>query len=258
MNEVRAIVALVGFFLFFGLGFVFPYRKNPKSVFARGINNILLTLFNSSLIHFVAGAFLFELSLQAQSNQWGLFAYTSFLIPVDIVLGLVIQDFVIYWQHRLFHLVPLFWRLHRVHHADTLFDTTTALRFHTLEIFLSLCLKALVVIVFGLPPVSVIGFEIILNFSAMFNHGNFSLGRIDRFIRYFLVTPDMHRVHHTTVNSEMNSNFGFCLSIWDRIFKSYRRDPDDIKTKDLGLKDFRSHRDQHIDQLLIQPFLSKN
>ena len=258
MGELRAIISASGFLLFFLLGVIFPFRKNPDGWLSRVLNNVVLTVFNSTIVYWIGAGFLFELALQAQSNQWGLFAQTQLLIPVEIVLGLAIQDFVIYWQHRLFHAIPIFWRFHRVHHTDTHFDTSTSLRFHTFEIFLSLGVKALAVITFGLPPLSVIGFEIILNFSAMFNHGNFSLGKFDKWLRLLVVTPDMHRVHHTSVLKEINSNYGFCLSIWDRIFSSHLNSCEGIKTKNLGLDSFRSARDQRVDQLIMQPFVSKS
>ena len=143
-----------------------------------------------------------------------------------VLLALLWLDFVIYWQHRLFHRLPWLWRLHRVHHTDRMLDASSALRFHPLEILVSLVIKLLAIAVLGAPPIAVLLFEIGLNAMAMFNHANLRLPlRLDAMLRRALVTPDMHRVHHSVFASETHSNFGFNLSVWDRVFGSYRAQP---------------------------------
>jgi sterol desaturase/sphingolipid hydroxylase (fatty acid hydroxylase superfamily) len=163
---------------------------------------------------------------------------------------------VIYWQHVLFHKVPVLWRLHRVHHADLEFDVTTALRFHPLEIILSMVIKFVIIALLGASAVAVLIFEVLLNAVAMFNHSNVKIPDwLDRVLRLVTVTPDMHRVHHSIHLQETNSNFGFNLPWWDWIFGTYRRQPRDGHTAmTIGLTDFRVRRELWIDRLLLQPF----
>ena len=173
-----------------------------------------------------------------------------------VIVAVVVLDGAIYWQHRLLHWLPWLWPLHRVHHADTDFDATTALRFHPLEILLSMVFKFALIAALGAPPLAVLLFEILLNASALFNHANLKLpGWLDKALRVVIVTPDMHRVHHSSLHDETNSNFGFCLSLWDRCFGSYRasaREPQDTMT--IGLDSFREPAEARLDALLSQPF----
>ncbi len=173
-----------------------------------------------------------------------------------ICLSVLILDFAIYLQHIMFHAVPALWRLHRVHHADLDFDVTTGTRFHPLEILLSIGFKLAVVAALGPPILAVLIFEILLNVTSMFNHGNIRIPPIlDTVLRWFLVTPDMHRVHHSIVPREANSNFGFSLPWWDRLLGTYRTQPlDDHDVMAIGIDQFRSHRELWPDRMLMQPF----
>ncbi len=162
-----------------------------------------------------------------QIQHIGLFHLTSMPYGLSIVLAIVILDLAIYWQHVFFHKIPLFWRFHRVHHVDLDFDVSTGLRFHPVEIILSMLIKFAVIIIFGLPAMGVLAFQIILNATSLFNHTNawMPLG-LDKWVRRFVVTPDMHRVHHSIEWRELNSNFGFNFPWWDRMFKTYRPQPE--------------------------------
>jgi sterol desaturase/sphingolipid hydroxylase (fatty acid hydroxylase superfamily) len=171
----------------------------------------------------------------------------------------VVLDLVIYLQHVLFHAVPALWRLHRMHHADLDFDVTTGLRFHPIEIVLSMGIKLAVVAVLGPPAAAVLVFEVILNGTAMFNHSNIRIPLgLDRILRWVVVTPDMHRVHHSVVPQETNSNFGFNLPWWDRLFGTYRAQPaEGHDGMTIGIELFRARRDLWLDRMLIQPLLGK-
>jgi sterol desaturase/sphingolipid hydroxylase (fatty acid hydroxylase superfamily) len=157
-----------------------------------------------------------------------------------------------------FHKIPILWRVHRVHHTDPEVDVTTGFRFHPIEIILSLLLKMLVVILLGAPVMAVLVFELVLNLVAMFNHGNISLPvSLDRILRLILVTPDMHRVHHSTEKIETNSNYGFCLPVWDRIFRTYQDQPAlGHMQMQIGLKEFRAEESISLWNLLVQPFIN--
>ena len=167
-------------------------------------------------------------ALLAEQRGWGLFNLTALPAWVEVAIAVVVLDFTIWLQHVIAHRVPLLWRVHRMHHADTEFDVTTGLRFHPIEIGLSMLWKVAWVLALGAPAVAVIIFEIILNGLAMFNHANFALPVwLDRLLRPVIVTPDMHRVHHSVHSSEHHANFGFNLSIWDRLFGTYVAQPRD-------------------------------
>ena len=167
-------------------------------------------------------------AIDAAAQGWGLFNMIALPIWVEVVAAMVILDLAIWAQHLVFHKVPVLWRLHRVHHADRDFDVTTALRFHPVEIAASMIIKIGMVYLLGAPALGVVLFEVILNGSAMFNHANMRLPLgLDRWLRLVLVTPDMHRVHHSVHRDETDSNYGFCLSVWDRMFKTYTDQPRD-------------------------------
>ena len=179
---------------------------------------------------------------------------------VQVLLSVVLLDLVVYWQHRLFHVVPLLWRLHRVHHTDRALDVSSALRFHTLEIVLSMLIKMVAVVLLGAPVVAVIVFEIILNALAMFNHANMRLPlKLDKILRKVIVTPDMHRTHHSVLIKESNTNFGFNLSVWDVLFKSYTAEPEKGCEKiELGIVPFeKSSETKSFLWLLMLPFRNK-
>jgi sterol desaturase/sphingolipid hydroxylase (fatty acid hydroxylase superfamily) len=174
----------------------------------------------------------------AAKQHMGLFNYLPFAGSGALVASLLLLDLTIYLQHRLFHALPWLWRIHRVHHADPEVDVSTALRFHPIESVLSMLLKTGVVVSFGLPPLGVLIFEIALNAAAMFNHANASLPpRWERWIRFAIVTPDMHRIHHSRHIAEANRNFGFCVPWWDRVFGSYRAPGRTSFASSVGLPD---------------------
>ena len=193
----------------------------------------------------------------AEANGWGLFRWLHVPLWLALIASLLLLDLAIYTQHVVFHKIPALWRLHRMHHTDLDFDVTTALRFHPLEIVLSMLIKLALVVLLGAPPVAVMLFEIILNATAMFNHGNVGLpDGLDRRLRWVLVTPDMHRVHHSIRVEETDSNFGFNLPWWDRLFGTYREQPQDGHSgMTIGLEYFRDWRATRLYGLLLQPFL---
>src|SRR4030042_5141418 len=192
----------------------------------------------------------------AQHRGWGLLNNLSFPSGLEIVIGVVVLDFVIYLQHAMFHFIPLFWRLHRVHHTDLDFDVTTGFRFPPIEILISMGIKMVTVVLLGPPPLAVIVFEVLLNATSMFNHGNVQLpGSMDRVLRLLVVTPEMHRVHHSVVIKEYNSNFGFNLPWWDRLLGTYRAQPEAGHLgMVIGNSLFRDTKYLTLAYLLFQPF----
>jgi sterol desaturase/sphingolipid hydroxylase (fatty acid hydroxylase superfamily) len=202
-----------------------------------------------------------DAALFAQQQHWGLIPsitnlYPSLSATFTITICIILLDAAIYLQHRLFHQIPLLWRLHRMHHSDLDIDVSAAIRFHPIEIILSMWIKIAVVIALGAPVVAVILFELLLNLTAMFSHSNIKLSvKFDRYLRYLFVTPDMHRVHHSINSSETNRNFGFCLPWWDRIFASYQDQPKmGHLNMQIGLPYFRQQQECQIQRMLTQPF----
>lgn len=192
----------------------------------------------------------------AEAGGWGLLPALGLPSWAMMVLAVVALDLVIYFQHVLFHAVPTLWRLHRMHHADLEFDVTTGARFHPFEILLSMLIKLGAVAALGAPVVAVLVFEVVLNATSMFNHGNVRLPRaIDRVLRWVVVTPDMHRVHHSVLPAETNSNFGFNLPWWDRLFGTYRAQPQAGHAgMTIGIEQFRDPAELRLDRMLLQPF----
>ena len=192
----------------------------------------------------------------AEARGWGLFNSIAWSAWLELLLALLVLDLSIYLQHRLFHHVPVLWRLHRMHHADLDVDVTTGARFHPVEILVSLGIKFAVVAGLGAPALTVLLFEILLNGTSMFNHSNVRMPeKVERAMRWLVVTPDMHRVHHSILRRETDSNFGFNFPWWDRIFSTYRPQPEaghDGMT--LGLDRFRDPRELRLDRMLPQPF----
>ena len=231
-----------------------PRRKTQKRKI-RWPSNLGIVVLNTLLLLLapitVVGAALFSIF-----NRFGLFLWLELPLWPSIILSLLLLDLAIYWQHRLFHIIPQIWSIHRMHHTDTEFDVTTALRFHPIEIIISIAFKAVVIILLGAPLLAVIAFEIILNGTAMFNHGNIKLpAAVDRVLRWFIVTPDMHRVHHAIHSDEYNTNYGFNLSVWDRLFSSYTAQPKDgHREMQIGQHEYREQSEARLDKLLTQPF----
>ena len=195
------------------------------------------------------------LALVLEVQGLGLFNALAVSPWVAVTLGVVLLDLAIYFQHVLFHAVPVFWRLHRMHHADLEFDVTTGVRFHPLETLLSMGIKFGVIAALGTPAVAVLVFEVLLNATSMFNHGNVRMPTtLDRLLRWIVVTPDMHRVHHSIRSAEANTNFGFNLPWWDRMFGTYRDQPADGHAgMTIGIEQFRDPVELRLDRMLLQP-----
>lgn len=232
-----------------------PRRQRELSRLLRWSNNLGLVLIDRVLLHLSVPVLAVGFALLAEEHGWGLL--NSFDVPFALALpvSLLALDLAIYLQHVLFHAVPALWRLHRVHHADLEFDVTTGLRFHPIEILLSMGIKFAVVAVLGPPAIAVLVFEVLLNATSMFNHSNVRIPlRLDRILRWIVVTPDMHRVHHSIHPNETNSNFGFNLPWWDRLLGTYRAQPrDGHEGMTIGIEQFRTPRELWLDRLLIQP-----
>ena len=205
-----------------------PRRRLSQPKAQRWFNNLGLVALNTALLRLVFPLAAAGMAATAELNGWGLFNRIESPGWLALLVSVVILDGVIYLQHVMFHAVPLFWRLHRVHHADLDFDVTTGARFHPVEILLSMLIKFAVIILLGPPIAAVVIFEVLLNATAMFNHSNVHLpAGLDAVLRWVIVTPDMHRVHHSHLGYEANSNFGFNLSVWDRLFGTYRSQPEE-------------------------------
>jgi sterol desaturase/sphingolipid hydroxylase (fatty acid hydroxylase superfamily) len=233
-----------------------PRRLVLKSKKKRWISNLGMQIIDVVVLRLIFSLFPVGVAVICAQRGWGLLNYCQITPPLAIISGVLALDFVIYFQHRMFHFVPLFWRVHMVHHTDQDIDVTTALRFHPLEIILSLLIKFAAVAAIGAPPLSVLIFEIMLNGAAMFNHGNLRIPLFfDRIIRLVLVTPDMHRVHHSVIVSETNSNYGFSFSWWDRIFGTYKAQPQHGHDKmKIGLDGYHDDRSLKLSALLTMPF----
>ena len=250
-NIIRLSVFLGLLILFSSLEFLIPRRVMPGSKPKRVAANLSLVVIDSIAVKFflpmTAGVFAVYVADQE-------IALLGFQAPV--LIAIVLLDLIIYWQHRIFHVVPAFWRLHKVHHSDNAIDTSTALRFHPVEIVLSMLIKFAAILLFGIPVMAIVIFEILLNATALFNHSNIRVP-FDNILRLFIVTPDMHRVHHSVIPGETNSNYGFNVPWWDRIFGSYVAQPeqghDGMK---IGLNQYESGETSLL-KLLWMPFKAK-
>jgi sterol desaturase/sphingolipid hydroxylase (fatty acid hydroxylase superfamily) len=234
-----------------------PRRVLTQSKSARWMNNIALVIVNTVVVRIVFPTAAIGVAAYATEQQWGLFNQTNSPAWLAVIVSVVLLDGLIYMQHVMFHAVPAFWRLHRVHHADMDFDVTTGTRFHPIEIVLSMLIKFAAILLLGAPLAAVVIFEVLLNATSMFNHSNVRLPLgLDQLLRIFIVTPDMHRVHHSHYAHETNSNFGFSLSLWDRLFGTYRAQPDDgHENMVIGIDTFRDSRQCiPLYRLLLMPF----
>ena len=234
-----------------------PRRALTVSKVMRWGNNISLVVFNTVLLRLLFPAAAVGMAAFAAERGWGLLNYVELPFWVATLVAVVALDFVIWLQHVMVHAIPVLWRLHRVHHADPDYDVTTGARFHPIEIILSMLIKFATIAVLGPPVVAVILFEVLLNATAMFNHGNVRLPEaVDRVLRLFVVTPDMHRVHHSVEDDETNSNFGFSLPWWDRLFGTYRAQPrGGHEGMIIGIHSYREPRDvSWLSGLLVLPW----
>jgi len=237
-----------------------PRRPLTQSKTTRWFNNITLVVLNTALLRIVFPTAAVGMADHAALLQWGLFNQVTVPAAVAILASIIILDAAIYLQHVMFHAVPVLWRLHRVHHADLDFDVTTGARFHPVEILLSMLIKFAVIILLGPPLVAVVLFEVLLNAMAMFNHSNVRMPpALDAVLRLLVVTPDMHRVHHSQRDDEANSNFGFNLSLWDRLSGTYRAQPRDGHAgMVIGIDSFRDTAHcVRLPGMLLLPFTGK-
>ena len=239
--------------------FAAPRRRLTVSKVGRWFNNLGIIFIDSLLVKLLFPVAAMGVAAAAHKNGWGLFNYLMIPDGFSVLMSVLVLDLIIYLQHLMFHAVPVLWRLHMVHHADLDIDVTTGLRFHPIEIIVSMLIKMAAISALGPPVLAVLIFEIALNGTAMFNHGNIRLPeKIDRYLRLLVVTPDMHRVHHSVTIRETNSNFGFNFPWWDRLFGTYRAQPVAGHTgMTIGLSQFRKVKQVTLPQLLLLPFTGK-
>jgi sterol desaturase/sphingolipid hydroxylase (fatty acid hydroxylase superfamily) len=233
-----------------------PRRGQRLGRATRWPSNLGVVALDTLLVRLLFPTTAIGLALVCEARGWGLLQIAAWPAWVTIPLSVIALDLAIYLQHVLFHAVPALWRLHRMHHADQEIDVTTGVRFHPIEILLSMGIKLGVVAALGTPAVSVFIFEALLNATSMFNHSNVRMPLwLDRMLRWIVVTPDMHRVHHSIIVRETNSNFGFNLPWWDRLFGTYRDQPSaGHHAMTIGIRQFREPGEQRLDRMLTQPF----
>jgi sterol desaturase/sphingolipid hydroxylase (fatty acid hydroxylase superfamily) len=233
-----------------------PRRDRSFSRRARWPANLVIASINEIAVRILLPSTAIGAALAAERRASGLLYRIPLPGAIAVVIAVIALDLAIYLQHRVFHAVPLLWRIHRMHHADLDFDVSTGLRFHPLEIMISMLIKIGVVLAIGASAMAVVAFEVLLNATSMFNHTNLEISEAtDRWLRWILVTPDMHRVHHSIVRAETNSNFGFNLPWWDHLMQTYRAQPGAGHLgMTLGIDQFRSSEELNLRPLLTQPF----
>jgi sterol desaturase/sphingolipid hydroxylase (fatty acid hydroxylase superfamily) len=259
--ENESIIRLVFFFGMFILVAVWevvsPRRALSTSKPVRWLSNMGVVFIDTMLLRLLFSVLAIDIAIMAEKNGWGLFNNMDLSGWLSVLLGILALDLIIYLQHVMFHVVPALWRLHMMHHADLDIDVTTGLRFHPVEIMLSMGIKMASVAALGASPLAVLAFEVTLNATAMFNHGNIRLPlQIDKMLRLLVVTPDMHRVHHSVIIRETNSNFGFNFPWWDRLMGTYRAQPAaDHEGMTIGLSQFRDVKRNTLPWMLVLPFI---
>ena len=249
--------AALGIFLALALWEILSPRR-PLAIgrARRWPGNLGILVLDALLVRLLIPAAAVGMAVIAAQRGWGLLNITPWPSVLEGLIGFLALDLAIYAQHVAFHKVPILWRLHRMHHADLDIDVSTGLRFHPLEIILSMLIKMAVVVLIGVPAVAVVAFEVALNATSMFNHSNAAMPMwLDRIVRLIVVTPDMHRVHHSIKRYETDSNFGFNLPWWDRLFGTYRAQPEaGHEEMTIGLPIFRDPQELRLDRLITQPF----
>lgn len=260
-------VRLAAFLIIFTTMAIFelvsPRLERPEFIGAlkskRWFVNLSMVVLSSVLLRIVFPAAAVGVAVLAEQKGWGLFNMLDIPPVIAFIAAFIILDFIIWLEHVVSHHIPILWRIHRMHHVDTGFDVTTALRFHPLEIVLSMVWKGIIVVLIGAPVLAVLVFEIVLNGAAMFNHSNVKLpSKVDALLRKVIVTPDMHRIHHSVVQKETDSNFGFNFSFWDHIFKTYTAEPKAGQNNmSLGLQEYREPNTANLVWLLALPFKRK-
>ncbi len=253
---IRLGVALGVFFLMIGWEYVSPKRKPSLARSQRWPVNLGLALLNMAVMRVTVGGIAYLSAVAASEQHQGLLNQVTMPEWLSILLTLLLLDLAIYCQHIIAHKWPLLWRLHQVHHTDLEFDATTAVRFHPLEIMLSMFYKVICIYIMGANALAVVAFEVILNAAATFNHSNINIPDIiEQKLRWLLITPDLHRIHHSTLPIETDSNYGFSISVWDRLFKTYTPKAKQPQTEmAIGLSEFRQPEELSFGQLLLLPF----
>lgn len=244
--------------------FLLPRRKDfaarsLKQKLTRWTGNLGILFLNNITIRLLFPMAMTSFAIMVQLREWGLLNSFSLPFELRVILAVVLLDLAIYIQHVIFHNIPLLWSFHRVHHTDTGFDVTTGIRFHPVEILISVVIKLGIIILIGPPALAVLIFEILLNATAMFNHSNIyiPLG-LDKIMRWIVVTPDMHRIHHSSIPKETNSNYGFNIPWWDRIFGTYVAQPEKgHQGMEIGLDVFRKSKYLQLHWLLLLPFINE-
>jgi sterol desaturase/sphingolipid hydroxylase (fatty acid hydroxylase superfamily) len=236
-----------------------PRRRQTVGRLWRWPNNLGVVVIDTVVVRLLFPTAAVGVALVAEARGWGALNILPLPSWLKVILTVVLLDLTIYGQHVMFHAVPVLWRLHRMHHADLEFDVTTGVRFHPVEIMLSMLIKFAAIVLLGAPAVGVLVFEVLLNATSMFNHGNVRLpARGDRVLRWLVVTPEMHRVHHSVERRETDSNFGFNLPWWDRLFGTYRAEPEaGHERMAIGLPQFRDPAELRLDRMLLQPLRDK-
>jgi sterol desaturase/sphingolipid hydroxylase (fatty acid hydroxylase superfamily) len=237
---------------------VTPHRQLLISKRLRWFSNLSLVVLNTLILRAIFPLAAVGASAIASSKGWGLFNVIAIPQWQSVLLSVIALDLIIYFQHVIFHTLPMLWQLHKVHHCDRDFDVTTGLRFHPIEILLSMGFKIITITLLGAPPTAVIIFEILLNSTSLFNHGNVGLPpRLDRLLRLFIVTPDMHRIHHSIITKETNSNFGLNLPWWDYLFGTYRAYPEQGQQEmTIGLAEYQNTLQvEQLPWMLLLPFM---
>jgi sterol desaturase/sphingolipid hydroxylase (fatty acid hydroxylase superfamily) len=255
-NVIRLVVALGIFGIMVSWEAIEPRRVQQVSRKQRWPVNLGLALFNMILMRFTVGSLAYMSAVMAADYQYGLLNLWQVPSGLAIIATLLLLDFAIYCQHIIMHKWPLLWRLHKIHHTDLEFDATTAVRFHPLEIVISMLYKGVCIVLIGGNPAAIIVFEIILNGAATFNHSNVRIPeKVDKILRWLIITPDMHRIHHSSEPTETDSNYGFSVSWWDRLCKTYVADPEQAQTTmTIGLNAFRKQAELGFLQCLLIPF----
>lgn len=255
--ELVRLILFAGFFMLLALAeAIWQRRPLTVSKSRRWQTNVGIILLDTLIVRLLFPVLPTSLAALAHAKGWGVFVLLGLHGWLELVSGLIVLDLIIYIQHRAFHRIPLFWRIHRMHHTDLDLDVSSGTRFHPIEITLSLLIKMTAVLLLGIAPTTVLLFEILLNACSLFNHANLALPQaVDRWLRLILITPDMHRVHHSVIPSETDSNFGFCQPWWDRLLDTYQGQPRDGHSQmTIGLHEYRNIRELGLLRLLRIPF----
>lgn len=262
------ILVRVSFFIGALLIFIYWESKSPFRVyyqpkFMRWVRHIGLSFTSKILIRILFPILAIQVAILAAQNDIGIFNSPEFgniAYWFQVLLSIIFLDFVIYWQHRFMHQWPLLWQMHKVHHIDRFLDVSTGIRFHPLEELLSMVIKFMAIAFIGAPAIAVLIFEVLLNLASLFTHVNVKLSpKLEKKLRYLIVTPDMHRIHHSDFYKETNSNYGFCLSVWDKLFNSYTKYPISGQAKNIwGLEEFQDLKFQSFFNMLLTPFNLKS